>query len=168
MKETNPGVPPVALLHLEATLSLSTTQLHLVHNSPRQGSPTLYLALLLRDTKLLQSLNRPLAKRRVVKHFKKMNLTGIHTSTWNESKWELVLVGCLVFHLKWPNQPIWVSSEGQLCEADRTDSAEGRRGSYNSVWNQLQAGTGSMWQLSQDKMCGDVVRSYTQPFHALI
>lgn len=60
-KEPTPRSPPMALFHLEAMLSLSTTQLHLIHNSLRQGSPTLYLALLLRDTKLLQALNRPLA-----------------------------------------------------------------------------------------------------------
>lgn len=78
-KGSQPSESPMALFHLEAMLSLSATQLHLIHNSLRRGSPTLYLAPLLRDAKLLQALNRPLAVERVVKHFKEMNLTWMRT-----------------------------------------------------------------------------------------
>lgn len=70
------SLPPWLYFHLEAMLSLSTTQLHLIHNTP--GASESSAICLCRSE--IQSHYKPSTGLRlkscVVKHFKEMNRTG--------------------------------------------------------------------------------------------
>lgn len=80
-----PVSPLVPLLHLGTMLSLSTSKPHFIHNSLRQGSPTLSGS----GTQWYKVTTRPPAKWHVVKLFRKMNIIWMHTSTWNRSRTRL-------------------------------------------------------------------------------
>lgn len=128
---------------LEAMLSSSTTWLHLIHNSPRQGNLPLHLALLSQRCMATTSLpTGPGLSSMWSSFLRKWISIGTRMRAEQLSQWELVLVHCLVLVLKWQNLPVWDGIWGRVMPGGPTTRSKGEASLSE---NEVQAGSRSTW-----------------------